>query len=183
MKKTQLKKAFNKSGYQVGASQLKIILWYLTNIFFIKSGIIPCSAILVQILRLFGAQIGKDVRIKPCISIKYPWKLKLGDHSWLGDCYIENLEEVIIGKNVCVSQYALLLTGNHNYSLTTFDLITKPIILEDGVWIAAKATVCPGVTVKSHAVLTASSVATKDMDSYYIYQGNPAIKIKQRVIA
>ena len=76
----------------------------------------------------------------------------------------------------------MLLTGNHNYQSVNFDLITKPIVLEEGAWIGANATVCPGVTVKSHAVLTVASVATKDLDPYSIYQGNPAIKVKDRVI-
>ncbi len=76
----------------------------------------------------------------------------------------------------------MLLTGNHDFSIASFDLITKPITLEDGAWIGASAIVCPGITVKSHAVLTVGSIATKDLDPYCIYQGNPAIKIKDRVI-
>lgn len=182
MNKTQLKKDFNTSGYQIGASKPKMIAWYFTNLFIFKSGLIPISTILVAILRIFGAKIGKDVRIKPFVAIKYPWKLKLDDHCWLADCSIENLEEVSIGKNVCISQKAMLLTGNHDYNRSTFDLMTGPIVLEDGVWIGARAIVCPGITVKSHAVLSVASVATKDLESYSIYQGNPAVKVNQRKI-
>lgn len=147
-----------------------------------RSGLMPSSSVLVWILRLFGAKIGKDVRIKPYIYIHYPWKLSIGDYSWLAECRIENLAEVSIGNNVCVSQKAMLLTGNHDYKKADFDLITKPIVLEDGVWIGANAVVCPGVTAASHAVLTVGSVATKDLESFSIYQGNPAIKVKDRVI-
>lgn len=150
--------------------------------FFFRSGLVPVSSILVFILRLYGAKIGKDVRIKPYIYIHYPWKLTIGDYSWLAECRIENLAEVSIGKNVCVSQNAMLLTGNHNYKKVDFDLITKPIILEDGAWIGANATVCPGVIAASHAVLTVGAVATKNLDAYAVYQGNPAVKIKDRVI-
>ena len=182
MIKTQLKKSFKNTAYTAGGSKFKIALWYLTSLLVFKSGIIPYSTILVTILRLFGAKIGKDVRIKPSIDIKYPWKLSVGDHTWLANCYIENLDQVIIGKNVCISQKAMLLTGNHNYKITSFDLITGPIILEDGVWIGANATVCPGVIVQSHAILTVGSIATKDMESYFTYQGNPAVKTKARII-
>ena len=91
MSKTQLKKAFNTSGYRIGASKVKMASWYFTSLLLFKSGIIPYSYILVKILRIFGANIGKDVRIKPFVDIKYPWNLKLGDHSWLADCQIENL--------------------------------------------------------------------------------------------
>ncbi|RRN76486.1 colanic acid biosynthesis acetyltransferase WcaF [Pseudoxanthomonas sp. SGD-10] len=182
-KQVHLKKDFDTKGFDVGASFVKQLLWYFTSALFFRSGLIPASTILVAILKLFGAKIGDDVRIKPYIHIKYPWKLTLGDHSWLAECYIENLAEVSIGKNCCVSQGAMLLTGNHNYKSEGFDLIASPIILEDGVWIGAKATVCPGVTCKSHSILSVASVATKDLDAYCIYQGNPASKTRERVIS
>ena len=179
---TSLKKEFDKKGFNAGASSLKIICWYFISLCFIRSGIIPFSTVIVLILKMFGAKIGKDVRIKPGLYIHYPWKLSIGDHSWIAECRIENLAQVTIGTNVCVSQQAMLLTGNHNYKTVDFDLITQPIVLENGAWIGARAIVCPGITVKSHAVLTVGSVATKDLESYAIYQGNPAIKVKDRII-
>lgn len=181
-KETQLKKDFDKKGFDTGASYLKMICWYFVSLVFIRSGIIPFSSIIELILKMFGAKIGKGVRIKPCIYIHYPWKLTIGDYSWLAECRIENLAPVSIGANVCVSQEAMLLTGNHDYKKSSFDLITKPIVLENGAWIGARAIVCPGVTIKSHAVLTVGAIATKDLEAYAIYQGNPAIKIKERVI-
>ncbi|RYG16440.1 MAG: colanic acid biosynthesis acetyltransferase WcaF [Chitinophagaceae bacterium] len=181
-KQTQLAKAFDTKGFSVGASSLKLALWYFTSMFFFRSGLIPFSSILVAILRLFGAKIGKEVRVKPYIHIYYPWKLTVGDYSWLAACYIENLDQVTIGKNVCVSQQAMLLTGNHNYKSVNFDLITKAIVLEDGVWIGAKTVVCPGITAYSHSVLTVGSTATKNLEAYTICQGNPAVKVKDRVI-
>lgn len=182
MLKTQLKKNFDKKDFSSGASTLKMVLWYFTSVAFIRSGIIPSSSLIVFILKLFGAKIGKDVRIKPGIYIHYPWRLTIGDYSWLAECRIENLAQVTIGDNVCVSQKAMLLTGNHNYKSVDFDLIVQPILLEEGSWIGANATVCPGITAKSHAVLTVGSIATKDLESYSIYQGNPAVKVKDRAI-
>lgn len=182
MLKTRLQKNFDKKDFQAGASSLKMLLWYFTSVILIRSSIIPFSGIIVAILRLFGAKIGKDVRIKPGIYIHYPWKLVIGDHAWLAACRIENLAHVTIGANCCISQEAMLLTGNHNYKKVGFDLMTKPIILEEGSWIGARAIICPGVVVKSHAVLTVGSIATKDLEAYCIYQGNPAVKIKIREI-
>jgi putative colanic acid biosynthesis acetyltransferase WcaF len=182
MLKTQLKKNFDKKNFNSGASTFKILLWYFTSVIFIRSGIIPFSTIIVFILRCFGAKIGKDVRIKPGIYIHFPWKLIVDDHAWLAECRIENLDQVTIGKNACVSQKAMLLTGNHNYASVSFDLITKPVVLNEGSWVGANATVCPGVTLQSHAVLTVGSVATKNLEPYSIYQGNPAVKIKDRVM-
>ncbi|TDG35282.1 colanic acid biosynthesis acetyltransferase WcaF [Pedobacter changchengzhani] len=182
MQETQLHKNFNKGDFKIGASNFKQILWYACSLLFFKSHLIPFSRILVFILRLFGSKIGKEVRIKPGIHIKYPWKLTIGDYSWLADCYIENLDWVRIGENCCISQKAMLITGNHNYRKNSFDLMIAPIILEDGVWIAAGCMVAPGVTLHSHAVLGMGSVATKSLDANSIYQGNPAVKVKDRVI-
>tara|TARA_B100000809_G_scaffold264490_2_gene320475 strand:+ start:1014 stop:1424 length:411 start_codon:yes stop_codon:yes gene_type:complete len=134
-------------------------------------------------LRLFGAKIGKGVVIKPKVNIKYPWKLSIGDYSWIGEkVWIDNLDHVTIGKNCCLSQEAMLLSGNHDYSNPSFDLIVKPIILNDGSWVGAKSVVCPGVTLYEHAILAVGSIATKNLEANSIYQGNPAIKIKDRII-
>jgi putative colanic acid biosynthesis acetyltransferase WcaF len=132
---------------------------------------------------LFGAKIGTGCRIRPGVQIKYPWKLTIGDHVWLGEhCWIDNIAEVTIGSHVCISQGAFLCTGNHNYNSSGFGLIMKPILIEDGVWIGAKSIVSPGVTCSSHSMLTAGSVATKKMEANGIYQGNPAVLVKQRSI-
>jgi Acetyltransferase (isoleucine patch superfamily) len=177
--------AYNNDWYKptIGASRLKQVLWYFVNLFFLKSGWMPISRFRVFLLRLFGARIGKGVLIKPCVNIKYPWKLSVGDHTWIGEeVWIDNLAEVSIGKNVCLSQGAMLLTGNHDYKKSTFDLQVKGITLADGVWIGAKAVVCPGVQCDSHAVLSVLSVATSDLEAYTIYQGNPARPVRTRVI-
>jgi len=158
------------------------MLWYFTNAVFFKSSLFPVSGLKVWLLRLFGAKIGKGVNIKPCVNIKYPWLLNIGDYSWIGEkVWIDNLAKVSIGAHCCISQGAMLLCGNHNYKTETFDLMTGEIKLEDGVWIGANATVCPGITCFSHAILAVGSVATKPLDAYVIYQGNPAVKVKDRI--
>lgn len=175
-------KDYDNSWYKPG-SRTKILFWYFTNILFITNKWNPSSSLRRTILRLFGAKIGKGVIIKPGVSVKYPWLLSIGDYSWIGeDVWIDNLANTSIGSNCCISQGAMLLCGNHNFKKSTFDLIIKPIILEDGVWIGAQTTVCPGVIAKSHSVLTVGSIITHDMEPYGIYQGNPAIEIKKRVV-
>lgn len=183
MEYTTLKKDFDKKEFTVGAPLAKVYCWYLVDVICFKSGLIPFSNVLVYLLRAFGAKIGRDVRIKPGIHVRYPWKLRLGDHSWLADCYIDNLDFVFIGRHVCISQQAMLMTGNHDYKSRTFDLMTKPIIIEDGVWLGAKSLVTSGVRAASHAVLTAGSTAVKDLDAYIIYQGNPALRLRTRVFS
>ena len=159
------------------------MLWFLTNSIVLKTYFPLPIAFKVAVLRLFGAKIGKDVTIKPGVNIKYPWLLHLGDHVWIGEqVWIDNLSAVTIGNDVCLSQGALLLTGNHDYSRSTFDLTTQPIRLADGVWIGAKAVVCAGVACESHAVLAVNSVATRSLQAFGIYQGNPAVLVRQRNI-
>lgn len=136
-----------------------------------------------MLLRFFGAKVGTGVVIKPNVRIKNPWRLIVGNYCWIGeDVWIDNIENVSIGNNVCLSQGAILLTGNHDYSKSDFQPKYDKIIIEDGVWICAKAIVCPGVVCKSHAVLTVNSVATKDLEEMRIYTGNPAVYIRDRVI-
>lgn len=176
-------KSYNNDWYYPNAGKLKILIWLFVSSLFFTNSLSLVNAIKIYILKLFGAKIGHGVTIKPSVTIKYPWLLELGDYVWIGEnAWIDNLAKVKIGNNCCLSQGAMVLTGNHNYKLQSFDLIVKEITLQEGVWIGAKATVCPGVTCQSHSVLTVASVATTDLEAYGIYQGNPAVKIKVREI-
>jgi len=174
--------SFNNSWYKPGRKKVVLVLWYFTNLLFFRS-FFPLYGAKRGLLRLFGARVGKGVIIKPHVSIKYPWKLSLGDYAWIGESvWIDNLAQVTLGKNSCVSQGALLLCGNHNYKKSSFDLIVEEIVLEEGAWAGAKTVVCPGVRMGSHSLLTVGSIATSNLEPYFIYQGNPAIKVKERVI-
>lgn len=174
--------SYNNSWYKPG-NKLKIFAWYWVNELMLKNTLFPFSKLKVNVLRYFGAKIGQGVTIKPGVNIKYPWFLEIGNHCWIGEgVWIDNLDHVFIGNHVCISQGTMLLCGNHNFKTPTFDLIIKPIILEDGSWVGAKSIVCPGVTLKTHSILTVGSVANKDLDAYSIYKGNPALKIKLRKI-
>ncbi|MHA4843855.1 WcaF family extracellular polysaccharide biosynthesis acetyltransferase [Flavitalea antarctica] len=173
----------NWYGNKIGASRSQQILWYFFNVLFFINPLNPSSGLKKFILKLFGAKIGRGVVIKPGVNIKYPWKLFIGDYSWIGEkVWIDNLANVVIGRSVCISQGAMLLTGNHNYAAKEFDLMVLAISIEDGVWLGAKSVVCPGITCKSHSVLSVQSVATKNLEAFTIYQGNPAVAIKDRII-
>lgn len=175
--------SYNNYPFHPGSNALKRIIWFYINALFLKTSLLPSSSFKVFLLRLFGARIGTGVIIKPGVNVKYPWHLTIGDHTWIGEnAWIDSLVPITIGNSVCISQGAVLLTGNHNYKSPSFDLITKGIILEDGVWIGACAIVNPGVVASSHAMLTTGSVANKNLEAYFIYQGNPAVKIRERII-
>ncbi len=167
-----------------GASALKEGLWLVVSLILFRVCPFGLSGLKCFVLRKFGAKIGKNVTIKPQVKIAFPWKLTVGDHVWLGEeCWLLNLDRIVIGSHVCISQRAFLCTGSHDFKQPRFDLITRPITLEDGAWVGASAWVGPGVTLGTHAVLTAGSVAAKNLEPFGIYRGNPAVLIKQRVIA
>ncbi len=174
-------KTFNNDWFNPGKSKLIQLIWYYCNAIFLNSHLIPVSFFKVFILKLFGAKIGRGVNIKPKVNIKYPWKLTIGDYSWIGEnVWIDNLAQVTIGTNCCLSQESMLLCGNHDFKKSTFDLIVKSITLKDGSWVGAKAIVCPGITLEENSILSVGSVATRDLKENSIYQGNPATKIKDR---
>ncbi len=162
----------------------KRALWLLVSRIFFETSIPWASSVQSAILRAFGAEIGEGVVFKPHVKIKYPWFLEIGDDSWIGECsWIDNLAQVTLGESVVLSQGSYLCTGNHDYTKPDFALRVAPIQIDDGAWIAAKATVCPGVQVGDSAILSVGSVASADLEANWIYRGNPAEKVRERFSA
>lgn len=180
-KNTNLSK-YNNNNYKPGNIFLRFF-WYFINVIFFKSSFFPFNFLKIFLLQLFGCSIGKGVVIKPNVNIKYPWKLSLGNYVWIGErVWIDNLDNVMIGNHVCISQGAMLICGSHNYKQKSFDLLTKEITINDGVWIGAKSIILPGVVAESHAILSAGSVISKNLESFTVYKGNPAEKVGSRTI-
>lgn len=175
---------FNNQWYRVGASKPKQLLWFIVNAVVFQNSLFFMMAPKRWLLKAFGCQLGKGLVIKPSVNIKYPWKLSIGDHVWIGEkVWIDNLAPVVIESNCCISQGAMLLCGNHNYKKQAFDLMVGEIVLEEGSWVGAQALVGPNVRVGSHAVLAVSSVATGNLKPYTIYRGNPAQAVAARKIS
>ena len=156
------------------------ILWLVAQLLVLSSPI-SSNALRCFVLALFGAKIGHKVTIKPGVRVKFPWRLDIGNNCWIGEgVWLDNLANINIGDHCCISQGAYLCTGSHNWRSIDFELIVKPIILEDGVWLAARTAVGPGVIAGRGAVLSLGSVATQDLAPYQIHQGVPALPIKAR---
>lgn len=174
---------YTPGSYTPGAPYWKQLLWYFIGSPLVQSYGLPMSGFKVAVLRLFGAQMGQGVRIKPGVRVKFPWRLTVGNHVWIGeDAWIDNLASVILEDNVCLSQKVYLCTGNHDWSDPTFQLRIAPIHIQAGSWIAAGAIVGPGVTVEPGAVLTLGGVAVRSLAALTIYAGNPAQPIKSRTM-
>lgn len=152
---------FRGDGYEKGRSFAWQAAWVATmNLVFVKWW---CPARLrVSLLRLFGAQVGAGVLIRHRVRVLWPWKLEIGDHSWIGEgVWLLNLEPIRIGSDVCVSQEAFVCTGSHDHRDPAFAFDNAPITIGDGAWVAARAIVLRGTVVPDGEVVPAGSVRSK----------------------
>jgi putative colanic acid biosynthesis acetyltransferase WcaF len=170
-----------KRGLDRGRGRLTELAWYACKCVFFLSAFPWPSRVRCGMLRLFGAEIGVGVVIKPRVNIHLPWKLRVGDHAWIGEeTFILNFEPVRIGAHACISQRAFLCTGNHDFRDPSMPYRNRPINVGDGAWIGAQAFVGPGVTIGDEAVVTAGSVVTKSLPPAMVCSGNPCAPMKPR---
>ena len=133
------------------------------------------------LLRLFGAKIGRNVRIQGSARIWMPQNIRIGDNSWIdGNVNLYSVDEITIGDNSVISEGAFLCTATHDTSSPGFQLVTHPIAIGNNIWIAARAIVLPGIVVRDGAVIGAGSVVTKDVALSTTVVGNPARQIEKR---
>ncbi|MEV0639315.1 putative colanic acid biosynthesis acetyltransferase [Streptomyces sp. NPDC050619] len=156
-------RGFTGAGYDKGRPPFVQAAWFaVLNLVFVKWWF-PARW-RPAVLRVFGARIGRRVRIRRGVRVHWPWRLDVGDDVWIGEgAWLLNLEQITIGSDVCVSQGALLCTGSHQHRSPTFEFDNGPIRLEPGSWVAARAVVLRGVTVGRGAVVGASAVAHRDV--------------------
>ncbi len=171
---------YTAQGFDRGASRLKESLWILVRALFFLTPLPWPSALRCALLRAFGATAGRGVVIRANVNISFPWRISIGDDVWLGEeVMILSLAQVTIESNVCVSQRAFLCTGSHDHSKETFDLITKPITLREGSWVAAMAFIGPGVEIGRGSRVAAGAVVSREVPPFVVMQGNPALVVKE----
>jgi len=158
-------------------------LWWLVQSLLFK----PSPQVLYGwrrfLLRLFGARIGRGVIIRPSVTVTYPWKLSIGDWSWIGDhVTLYTLSEIIVGDSAVISQHSYICTGSHDYTRPSFDIFALPIRIEEEAWLATSVFVGPGVTVGRGAVVGACSVTLKDVPAGMICAGNPLRIVRPRIM-
>jgi len=171
---------YTTEGFRRGQPAWLEAIWLFVQPLSLSSHL-PGSRWRVSLLRLFGAEIGHGVTVKPGVTVKFPWRLKIGNYSWIGEnTWLDNLAEIRIGDHCCLSQGVYLCTGSHDWSRSSFNLMVKPIILQDQVWLAARSVVGPGVIVGAGAVLSLGSIATRDLAAWHIHHGSPAVPVKPR---
>jgi len=167
---------YDNSYFSRGASKIKEVLWWVVrSLLFAPWFPIP-SVLKIAALRAFGARIGQGVVIRSRVNITFPWNLTLGDHVWIGDeVIILSLDQVTVASHVCISQRAFLCTGSHKFKSENFDLLTKPISVGEGSWIASNVFIGAGVTLGKGTLCSAGSVVLKSYGEDKVLVGNPAV--------
>ncbi|EFL03863.1 transferase hexapeptide repeat containing protein [Streptomyces sp. SPB78] len=161
--------AFTLAGYDKGRGKLVQALWFAVMNTVFMAWFTP-AGVRTILLRAFGAKIGEGVLIRHRVRVLWPWKLEIGDHTWIGEgAFLLNLEPIRIGAHVCVSQEAMICTGSHDHRKADFRYRNAPITVEDGAWIATRATVLAGVTVGAQSVVAAGTVLTRDLPALTLH--------------
>jgi putative colanic acid biosynthesis acetyltransferase WcaF len=164
-----------------GRNAIVVQLWWL-----VQASLFRCSPQFMYgwrrfLLRCFGAKIGRGVIVRPTVTVTYPWKVNIGDYSWIGDdVVLYSLGDITIGQHAVVSQKSYLCTGSHDYQRETFDIFAKPIVVADEVWIATDVFIAPGVTIGKGALIGSRSSVYQNQPAGMICLGNPAKAVKAR---
>jgi putative colanic acid biosynthesis acetyltransferase WcaF len=154
---------FTGAGYDKGRGLAMQIAWMAVSGLVFTRWWCP-ARLRVLILRAFGATVGHGVLVRHRVTVHWPWKLEIGDNTWIGEeVWLLNLEPIVIGHDVCISQGVFVCTGSHDRRSATFEFDNAPITIEDGAWLAAKATVLRGVTIGRGAVVGATALVARDV--------------------
>ena len=171
----------SRLGFDLGRPRVVLALWYLCKCVFFLSPLPWPSGFKSLLLRLFGAVVGQGVYWKPRVNIHFPWKLKVGEFSWIGEeVCIYNFAQISVGAHCCLSQRAFICSGNHDYSREDMAYRHAPTLLQDGVWVGALSFVGPGLVLGQDCVVAAGSVVTRNLPSAMVCAGNPCQPIRPR---
>ena len=165
---------YDQSDFDRGRSGAFILLWWLVQAIVFPLTLHSMSGVRAKVLRWFGAKIGDGVIIRPTARFTYPWKVEIGDWSWIGDDVVfYSLDRIIVGDHAIISQRSYLCTGSHDFRVPSFDLKTGIIQIGNGAWIAADCFIGPDVTIGSNTVVGTRSTVLKSLASDQICWGNP----------
>jgi putative colanic acid biosynthesis acetyltransferase WcaF len=164
-----------------GRTAIFVQFWWLVQALIVKPMPQICYPIRRLLLRAFGAKIGPGVKIRPGVEITYPWKVAIGENTWIGDdVTLYSLGMITIGANSVISQQSYICAADHDYSQVSFPIRERPVDIGDQVWIAGGVWVGPGVKIADGVVVGARSTVTKDLPAAMICVGSPCRPLKRR---
>lgn len=170
---------YDNSDFDRGAPQWKEAAWMVVKILFFLNPFPWPSQLRAALLRLFGARIGERATIRSGVNVTFPWRIEMGNDVWLGEeVVLLSLAPITIENDVCISQRAFLCTGSHDFRKTTFDLVTNPIMVRKGSWIAAQGFIAPGVEIGTGCLISGGSVVLDSVPAHSLVRGNPGVVVK-----
>jgi putative colanic acid biosynthesis acetyltransferase WcaF len=157
-----------------------VYLWALCELLLVTNPFQVSSDVRVRVLRLFGAKIGEGVIMRPRLRVKFPWKLSVGARSWIGeDVWIHNQDRIEIGSDVVVSQGSFLTTGTHAFR-SDMALETRPVVIEDGVWITTRCVVLAGSRIRRSALVLPNTVVSGEVPAGTLFGTPSGLVVGQR---
>jgi putative colanic acid biosynthesis acetyltransferase WcaF len=172
---------YHQDNYDRGKNGVYVLVWWFIQSTIFRFSLHNMYSFRNMILRIFGAKIGRGVKIRASANFTYPWKVEVGHNTWIGDnVKLYSLDKIIIGSNCVVSQESYLCTGSHNITDPYFGLVTKPIIIQDGAWVASDVFIYPGVIIGEMGVAAARSTVLNNIPNNEVHAGSPAKYIKNR---
>ncbi|HDR9251110.1 putative colanic acid biosynthesis acetyltransferase [Burkholderia vietnamiensis] len=164
-----------------GRSAWFVQLWWLVQATVFRHSPQLAYGFRAWLLRCFGAKVGVNTVIRPKVTITYPWKVSIGDFSWIGDdAVLYSLGEIEVQAHAVISQRSYLCAGDHDYRDASFPIRGRPIIIEEQAWLAADVFVAPGTVVGRGAVVGARSSVFQDLPAWTVCVGSPCRPVKPR---
>ena len=165
---------YDQSWFDRGRPSVLILFWWFVQAVTFPLTPQPLHGLRCFILRLFGAKIGKGVQIRPTARFTYPWKVVIGDYSWIGDDVVfYSLDRICIGQQCVISQKSYLCTGSHDPKDPAFGLIVKAIAIGNGAWVATDCFIGPGVQIGANALIGTRSSVFQNMPDGQVCFGSP----------
>jgi putative colanic acid biosynthesis acetyltransferase WcaF len=151
---------FNDS-YDKGRGWVHQALWFATLNLLFRKWWLP-AGLRPPLLRIFGADVGKNVFIRHNVRVQWPWKLRIGDSVWIGEgAWLINLSNIVIGDNVCISQEAVVCTGGHDPRDASFGFANGEIVIGSGAWLGMRSFIRPGSRIGVDACIAAGTIAPR----------------------
>jgi len=144
-------------------------------------GVIPSHHIRRFFYRIGGIGIDSGSTIHTGARFYNPWNIKIGKDSIIGEgAVLDGRNDLLIGDHVDIASEVMIYNGEHDVNDPSFKAVFAPVVIEDYVFIGARAIILPGVTIKKGAVVGAGAVVTKDVPEFTIVGGVPARPIGER---
>lgn len=135
-------------------------------------------------VRGFVKSFGRNVTLESGVFFGDGRDIEIGNNTQINEeCWIRNCK---IGNDVMIAPHVMILNYGHKIEDTSVPMINQGVrfyeqtIIENDVWIGARAIILPGVKIGTGSVIGAGSVVTKDVEAFSIVGGNPAKLIRTR---